>query len=959
MTERGRDRDAKLSVQLFGPVRAFTAGREIDLGPTIRRTLFAMLAMRAGEVVSLDEIIDGLWGDATPGNPRSSVYTYVSGLRHALDPDRDSRSSAGRLRSASPGYRLSAEQMEVDTTRFAGHLTTGRTLLASDLQAAVGEFETALGIWREGPLADATGPFAHSARVRLVEQRFGLIEDHATVLLTQGQHTAALSELRELAADYPIREHPQGLLMQALYRDGRPEEALAVFAEVQTVLSNELGIDPSPFLRRLRDRIVDGDPELLTGPPQRVDLTPSESPVAQLVPTQLPPAMPAFIGRAAELARLRQLMPRETPGQSPAAPAIGIISGPAGVGKTTVGVHLAHELSEHFPDGQLFVNLRGFDPHEPPISPTQAIAKLLGDLGGYATAEGEGEAELSARFRSMLSGKRMLVLLDNALSSEQVRPLLPGSSCLVLVTSRNRLDGLVVRDGAQVLDLRPLQPAESSAFLTHIVGETRASGAVEDLARIADLCGHLPLALRIVGHRFATRPKLRLRDVVADLSSESDRLSALTSDGADGDAIRPVFSWSYQALKPEPAQMFRRLGLHPGDEISAGAAAALNETSVAEARRLLETLANSHLIDWSGRGRYHIHDLLHLYTKELVREDETAEQRSAATRRLFDWYLHTTRNSNLILEPARGGRRFPLEPPPEDCNPVEFADGDAAAQWVLAESATLRSVVRYAAELGYDEYVWKIVSVVWEYLRFGPEIDEWIVLQELAVMAAERKGDSYAHMWSIGSIAHAYHYARRIDKALECFILSLKYWSTVGAHQPEARLLEAVALAGSAHAYYLKDELERALECSRKALPVVRDEGDGLSEVWLLTVTGTIYRKWGKLPEAEAFVRQGLQICQSQEPPHLLLESHVLRDLGRIKHDQGRLEEAVVYLKQALAVAQELGNALGEVRVLDTLRQVLHELGQFEEAGARAHLAAELMDKFAISADVVKAMASD
>jgi DNA-binding SARP family transcriptional activator/Mrp family chromosome partitioning ATPase len=953
------DRDGELSVQLFGPIRAFVGAREIDLGPTVRRTLFAMLAMRAGEAVSLDDIIDGLWGDAPPGNPLSSVYTYISGLRRALDPHRDSRASTGRLQSTSPGYRLSLDHVEVDTTRFAAHLATGRTLLSSDLGAAVAEFEAALGIWRESPLADATGPFAHATRVRLTEQRFGLVEDHATALLTQGRHAAALSELRELAAEYPLREHPRGLLMQALFRSAKSKEALAVFADVRKVLGEELGIDPTPFLSQLRDRIVDGDPELLTGTPQRVDLTAFESPVSQFIPTQLPPAMPAFIGRAAELSRLRALIPPETPGRSPKTPAIGIISGPAGVGKTTVGVHLAHELSDLFPDGQLFVNLRGFDPHEPPVSPAQALAKLLGDLGGYATAAGEGVAELSARFRSLLSGKRMLVLLDNALSSEQVRPLLPGSSCLVLVTSRNRLDGLVVRNGAQVLDLRPLLPEESSTFLTRTVGDTRASDAAEDLARIAELCGHLPLALRIVGRRFATRPDWRLQDVVADLSGESDRLSALASDDADGDAIRPVFSWSYQALKPEPAQMFRRLGLHPGDEISVGAAAALNGTSVAEARRLLETLANSHLIDWSGRNRYRIHDLLHLYTRELVREDDTTDQRSAATRRLFDWYLHSTNNSNIILEPARGKRRLPIEPPPEDCCPVEFADGEAAAQWVLAESSALRSVVRYAAELGYDEYVWKIVSTVWEYLRFGPEIDEWIVLQELAVMAAERHGDTYAHMWSISSVAHAYHHARRIDKSLEYFTIGVKYWSTEGVHQPGARLLGAVALAGSAHVYYLNDELERALECARSALPVVRDEGDGFSEVWLMTVTGTIYRKWGRLPEAETCVRQGLQICQSQGQPHLLLESHVLRDLGRIKHDQGRREEAVVYLKQALAVAQEVGNALGEVRVLNTLRQVLSELGQLEEADTLARLVAELMDKFAISADVVNAMASD
>ncbi|UMP07007.1 tetratricopeptide repeat protein [Amycolatopsis sp. EV170708-02-1] len=918
-----------------------------------------MLAMRAGEIVSLEEIIDGLWGETPPGNPVASVYTYISGLRRALDPHRDSRSLTGRLRSASPGYRLSAEQLDVDVDRFTTHLATGHSLLASDPRTAARELESALSLWRENPLAGTTGPFVDGARQRLQEQRFGLIEDHATALLIQGRHDDALGELRALAADYPIRERPQSLLMQALYRSGKQADALAVFADVRNMLARELGIDPSPFLTRLRDRIADGDPELLTGIPQRADLAGSESPGTQSVPAQLPTAIPSFIGRTIELSQLREFVTQEAPGHSPAAPAIGIISGPGGVGKTTMSVHLAHDLTDRFPDGQLFVNLRGFDPHEPPVNPTQALAKLLGDLGGYATTPGEGLAELSARFRSMLSGKRMLLLLDNALTSEQVRPLLPGSSCLVLITSRNRLDGLVVHDGAQVLDLRPLRPAESRTFLARSVGDTRTSGVSEDLDRIAALCGHLPLALSIVARRLALRTDLRVRDVVAELSREGDRLSALAPEGTDTEGIRPVFSWSYQALKPEPARMFRRLGLYPGEEISAGAAAALHGTSVVEARRLLDILANSHLITWSGRGRYQIHDLIHLYAKELVREDETVEQRSAATRHLLDWYLYTLDNSNRVLEPARGKRRMRLEPPPDDCDPVEFADSTAAAQWVIAESSALRSIVRYAAELGYDEHVWKIVSAVWEYLRFGPDIDEWIELQELAVVAAERRGDDYARMWSIGSIAHAYNYARRIDKAMECFTASREYWRNAGAAHPDARLHEAVALAGSAHVHYLKDEFAKALECCARALPIVREEGDGFSDVWLLSLQGTVYRKQGKLLEAEALVREGLQVYQRQAQPHLLLESHVLRDLGRIKHDQGSLEEAAVYLNQSLVVAQQLGNALGEVRVLTSLQQVLLELGQLEEADRFARLAAGIMEKYAIPADLVAAMASD
>jgi DNA-binding SARP family transcriptional activator/tetratricopeptide (TPR) repeat protein/Mrp family chromosome partitioning ATPase len=912
-----------------------------------------MLATHAGHVVSHDEIVDGLWADSPPGNPSSNIYTYVNRLRRALGPQRDPRASGGLLESVSPGYRLNVDDTTVDTTQFTTHLNTGRALLATDPAAAVVEFSAALNLWHDTPLTGTSGPFSDTARLRLLEQRFNLVEDHAAAMLALGCHDAVVDDLRNLVRRYPFREHPRGLLMQALYRSGRPDEALAVFVDLQTVLDNELGIAPSTQLLRLRDRIAADEPELRSGPPVRTDLSTSKSPVARVVPAQLPQETTAFVGRETDLARLRTLL---TPATSDA-PTIGVLSGPAGVGKTTLAVKTAHELAARFPDGQLFVNLRGFDPHEPAVNPTQILATLLGDLTGHPVAPDRSEAELSAHFRSVLSGKRMLIVLDNALSSEQVRPLLPGSSCLVLVTSRNRLDGLVASDGAQVVDLTPLPPDESSSFLAQLLGDEVIEGSSADLERIAELCGHLPLALGIVARRLTTRSATRLSDVVTELSDESDRLNALS---ADGDAIRPAFSWSYHALKPETAQLFRRLGLYPGDEISTGAAAALNATGVPETRKLLDILTNGNLISWAGRDRYRIHDLLHLFTKELAHGDETPQHNATATRRLLDWYLHTTNNAVRWVDPAREVTRPPVEPPPEGCHPVEFADEDSARKWVFTESAALRTVLRHAADSGYDNYVWKTVCIMWDEHKRGSQISEWTELLEIAVVAAKRHDNPAAQMWATSELGYNYLYSGHFDRALECFTRCREYWSTVGAGYPKARLHEALALAGAAHILHrFKDEPQQALKYCRDALPMLRDENYGQGQIWVLGIAGMIYRSFGRFTEADAALQDSFRICKEQQHRPLSLETFILRDLGWLEQSRGRLEEAKVYLIQALATAQDVGNVLAVIRMLHPLRTVLHDLGQLTEAAGCQEQIQALMEQYSLSEALIEAITSN
>ncbi|UMP07008.1 tetratricopeptide repeat protein [Amycolatopsis sp. EV170708-02-1] len=640
---------------------------------------------------------------------------------------------------------------------------------------------------------------------------------------------------------------------------------------------------------------------------------------------------------------------------APDLPTIGVLSGPAGVGKTTLALRAAHELTAQFPDGQLFLNLRGFDPHEPAMDPAQALAALLGGLSEDPVTPGQSEAELSAHFRSALAGKRMLVVLDNALNSEQVRPLLPGSSCLVLVTSRNQLNGLVARNGAHVIDLEPLPPEESGTFLARLLGDGPTDETSDDLDRIAALCGHLPLALSIVARRIADRPSVCLSDVVTELSDESARLNALSSDI---DAIRPAFSWSYHALKPEPARLFRHLGLYPSDEISTGAAAALISGAPHETRKLLETLANSHLISWAGRDRYRIHDLLHLYTKELVHGDESPQHNASATRRLLDWYLYTTDKATNQVDPARSATRHRPEPPPGDCRPLDFADEATARKWILAESPSLCAVLRHAAGNGFEDHVWKTLCLVWEDERKGPREPTWTELLEDAFETATRRGDSHAKLWLAGELGYTYLYLQRLDQAKAYFDLSLKLWSTDGVGHPKTGLLQALALTGSAHILFYAGDPQHALQHCHEALPALRENGYAPGQIWALGLAGTVYRVLGMLPEAEGHLQEAFSMCRLQPRRSPMLESFILLDLGLIEQSRGQLEKAAVFLQQALKIAKDMGNALTEIRMLQPLQSVLQDLGQLAEAETHRRRIRDLMERNSISEDLLKAVSS-
>jgi DNA-binding SARP family transcriptional activator len=578
-----------LAITVLGPVRAWVNGAEVPLGPVKRRSLLALLALRAGQVVSRDEIVDGLWAQP-PAGAAGSVYTYVNGLRSVLEPGRGRGAPSRFLLSAAPGYRLAVEPEAVDATRFTAGLDAARTLLRADLPTAQATFEATLALWRDPPLSGLDGPFAQDARLRLTERWTAGVEDRAAALLDLGAADRVPEALAALVDRYPLRERPLGLLMLALHRLGRSAEALSVFTDLGQALAAAGGpVGPSEALHRLADQIGRNSPAL-----DRISIS-----LGPRAADTLPPDPPAFTGRAVEVSRLRALR------TEPEGLGIGVISGGAGVGKTALAVHAARALAAGFPDGTLFVDLGAFG-RDRPRPPTEALATLLTALG--ATDESSTPAELAARYRSALAGRRVLLVLDNAESSDQVRPLLPGTpSCLVLVTSRYRLTGLVARDGARLLDLDPLRRNESRTLL----GRLLPPGAA-DADAVAGHCADLPLALVLAAER------IRAGGDPAELADPARRLDFLDSGER---SVREHLSWSYRTLPAEAAALFRDLGRRPAlDTTTDGALTGEldGDRDARRCRRLLETLAAAHLLEWSGRDRFRLPPLTHCFAAELA-----------------------------------------------------------------------------------------------------------------------------------------------------------------------------------------------------------------------------------------------------------------------------------------------------------------------------------------------------
>jgi DNA-binding SARP family transcriptional activator len=949
-----------LRVGVLGPVTAWHGEREVPAGQPRQLAVLGVLATRANRVVSRGELVDAVWGDQPPASAEGGIYTYVAGLRRVLEPDwprRDSGDSDGPRRdtersrratarvlvSAGGGYMLRLGPGCLDSDHFEQCLVRARGLRASgDPAAAAIVVEEALALWRGLPFAGVPGPFAESERQRLRELRTAAAEEHADLLLAQDRAAEAIPDLTALVAEHPLRERARGLLMIALYRCGRQAEALQVFHDARERLAEDLGIDPGSELARIHQQVLAMDAALdrpaepsaaPAGHPGNSDSTYLLLPPAAPAPAQVPPEAAGFAGRAAELRRLHGMLPAVDAAAvdaavdaaaAPGEPPVALITGTAGVGKTTLAIRFARQAASRFPDGQLYVNLRGFDPSGTPAEPETALLGFFEALGVPPRRVPTSLDAQTALFRSLLDGKRMLLLLDNARSTEQVRPLLPGSpGCMVVITSRSQLTGLIAAEGARPLPLDVLHGAEARELLIGRLGPDRVAAEPAAVAELIEQSAGLPLALSVTCARAITRPGVALADLTAELRDARGRLDVLETGDVTTD-LRAVFSWSYRKLSDRAARMFRLLGLHPGPDISAAVAASLAGTSLAAVRAALGELTRTSLLAEDAAGRFACHDLLRVYAAEQAAATDSDEERAEARRRLLDHYLRTACAGAARLYPARG--RPELPPAPRGVVPEEFTAYEAVLTWFGAEHRALRAVITMAAEQGLDDYCWKLAWFWAPLLKRRGQLSEVVALQQAALTAARRLGDP-------ASLAHVYYELGHVSGRLGNFTAGHTYLGQ--ALELFIQLGDRVNIAQARHGLAVllnqQGQYPEALEHAKEGLRLRRSFADQAMVAYSENAVGWIYAHLGQYAEALRHCRRALDLHResgSRSGMADTLDSIAFAYVGLADYGQ-----AVAHYEQALDIYRNIGDIEGESTALTGLGDV--QLAAGRPAAAR------------------------
>ncbi len=682
--------------RLLGSIEACgRGGRPIDVGPPRQRTVLAALLMSPQQSVPVDQLVQRVWGGHPPQRTRATLYTYLSRLRRLLP------AQAAAISHAHGGYVLQADARSVDLHRFRDLLATARRT-DDDVRAAE-SYRRALALWRGEAFLGIDTPWFNEIRTALCRERQAAELDYADVRLRLGEHAEALSVLAELSAAHPLDERVAALYMTALYRCGRQADALAHYRQMHTRLTDELGIDPGRDLQDLHQAVLGRDARLsaaATGvatPPARPSWP---------VQCQLPLAISGFVGRSAQIEDLQATL-------TGGSPVPVVLSGAPGVGKTALAVHIGHRLRTAFPDGQWYLRLHGVG--ERPREPSDALAELLRAAGMALEAIPETLEERAAAFRSRVADRRMLLILDDAAGAGQVRPLLPGTTGVsVLVTSRSDLRGLTASHTARTDMIDVLRPAEAQALLAGVLGEQRTGAEPEACAKVARLCAYLPMALRIAAANLAAQRRRSLASYAAELASRG-RLAALSVPGDRHTAVRSVFDDTCARLDETSARLFVLLGVHPGPDFTAAAAAALLGSTEPAAVRLLDTLVTSGLLQRTAAERYRFNDLLRLYAAERAESDPGIP---AAWQRLCSWYLETTETATAA---AFGPSDGTSPPSGRSGAPTRFAHRSEALAWLEAEHVNLLSLILQAADKGPHEISWRLADRTRLYFAEGRE----------------------------------------------------------------------------------------------------------------------------------------------------------------------------------------------------------------------------------------------
>jgi DNA-binding SARP family transcriptional activator/tetratricopeptide (TPR) repeat protein len=901
-----------VTFRLLGPLVVQAGSRPTRIAAHKQRTVLAMLLTHAGHAVPMQSLVDEVWEGCPPRSAAENVRTYVMQLRRLLPPRADL--AQDRLVTCSSGYLLRVDTDEFDLLQFEACVKRGRQATAArSLGAAENEFAAALALWR-GTMAEDVplGGTLRTVVARMTEQHLTMAEDHADVLLALGRNTEVVERLRRLVAHNPLRERMYQQLMLALYRCGDVAGALAAFGDARRVLADELGIDPGPELYRLHEAVLRRDAQLMLPGTSTddADASPGEkpAPLVQHVPALLPLDAYGFTGRTGHLAQLDALLGAAS--EQPTAMVVCVLSGTAGVGKTTLAVHWAHRVRESFPDGQLYVNLRGFDPSGPPTAPAEAAR---GFLDALQVPSGQIPATVEARtglYRSLLAGQRILIVLDNARDAGQVRPLLPGApGCLVVVTSRNQLTSLLAAEGARPIRVDLLAADEARDLLAHRLGPDRVAAEPTAVDEVIAGCARLPLALAVAAARAAANPGFSLANLAAELREAPDPLDAFDSDDL-ATQVRTVFSWSYHTLSAGAARLFRLLGLHPGADIGAPAAASLAGVPASRAHPLLAELTGAHLITEHTPGRYTFHDLLRAYAAELVHAVDSTAERCTVTHRILDHYLHTAHTAALLLEPRRDPIR--LAPHQLGVAPEELVDPGHALDWFNAEYTTLLAAIPHASATGFDSHTWQLAWTLTTFFNRSGHWEEFVTAQHMALDAARRLADRTGQAHIHRSLGLGYAHLGRLDDAHAHLRQALDLTGELGDHTGQANIHHNLAWVLSQQGFS-----HCALGHARQALDLYSAAGHRAGEARALNAVGWLHTLLGEHQQALTRCQQALTVLQELgDRPG---QANTWDSLGHAHHHLGRHDQATACYQRALDFFQADGDRYHEADVLTHL----------------------------------------
>ncbi|MEH1165697.1 BTAD domain-containing putative transcriptional regulator [Micromonospora sp. CPCC 205539] len=882
---------------ILGPLRV--GGGEATVTAGRDRIVLAMLLLRAGRLVPVEELIDAVWEERPPATARAQLQTCVSRLRRRFA---ELGLAADNIVTDPVGYGIRTGPADVDAEVFARGAEAARVAVAAGrLTDARERFRAALALWRGTALGGISSRSVRRRAQALEEQRLTVLEECVGVELRLGQAAELIEELTESVDQHPLRERLRGQLMLALSSVGRQADALAVYREGRRLYAEELGIEPGAELQELHQRVLAGD-LALTGRETR-----SIAPVRSL-----PRAIGDFTGRQETVARLVKEIEED-------GARIQLIDGMAGSGKTTLAVHLATALGERYPDAQLFLDLHGHSTHAP-VAPAAAVATLLRQLGVPAERVPVSLDDRLALWRTELAGRRALVVLDDAASADQVSPLLPnGPDCLLLITSRRRLVGL---DEGRPSSLSVLDPDEGVELLGRVAGEQRVAAEPEAAAEVARRCGYLPLAIRLAGARLAHRPRWRVADLAERLVAGAGPLAELI---AGERSVGQAFALSYAQVSPAAQRLFRMLGLHTSTRFDSRVAAALGELTMPEAQDVLDELVDSHLAEEVEPGRYRLHDLLREYARTLLAEPENAAERAAAVERLLDYHLHVAAAIARTIESSGSRSRFRLpDAPRPDLVAAAAAQGRG---WFEENRSALTALVRLAYGEGFLRHSWQLARACWRFHFVGGHLDELIETHTVGRRAAEQLGDDEAVATTLNYLSSAYYRLARFDEAIRLMEVGLELVRRRGLREEMSNVLGNLGVSYAANGDY-----QRSMECFEESSALIQITTDAAELSNLLNNLSFALLCWGRYEEALRISRHHLLL--SREVDDTIQLAHAVGHVGMIRRRMGDAAPARRLLRAALRLKRNSGNRFGEGEVLNELAVMDRVDGRPEVAAA-------------------------